>query len=283
MPMVLVSCVRPPRFRHPYVEQARDAIADLARRRESPSTGAILSTLSVTQEWTRGDAIYNNRPPSLIAPPVQIYNPAFVTFIREMSHPCSTIEFSHKELDKALRFIYASLGFYGDKSDRRAMVHDLHALGNLFPPEINLRSRIIEPDGTATVRCHTTNQEAIVRIVEMKNEIGEGRSDPIMQAECGFVLICSSEEVSRFLISLTCIRLLLLQYEPLRNASCVPMFLVGVAGPHLTVSGAVFAERFVSQRLTDYIYLGPLNPSGGPGSPCTGQSHGRAQRLLLKA
>ena len=40
------------------------------------------------------------------------------------------------------------------------------------------------------------------------------------------------------------------------------MFLVGVAGPNLAVSGAVFTERFVSQRLTDYIYLGPL-PSGG--------------------
>ena len=36
------------------------------------------------------------------------------------------------------------------------------------------------------------------------------------------------------------------------------MFLVGVAGPHLAVSGAIFAERFVSQRLTDYIHLGPL-------------------------
>jgi len=48
------------------------------------------------------------------------------------------------------------------------------------------------------------------------------------------------------------------QYEPFRNASCCPMFLVGVAGPHLAVSGAIFTERFISQRLTDYIYLGPL-------------------------
>ena len=36
------------------------------------------------------------------------------------------------------------------------------------------------------------------------------------------------------------------------------MFLVGVAGPPLTISGAIFAENFVSQRLTNYIYLGPL-------------------------
>lgn len=38
----------------------------------------------------------------------------------------------------------------------------------------------------------------------------------------------------------------------------VTLFLVGVAGPHFTLSGAVFTEIFVSQRFTDYIYLGPL-------------------------
>jgi len=40
------------------------------------------------------------------------------------------------------------------------------------------------------------------------------------------------------------------------------MFLVGIAGPHLAVSGAVFAETFISQRLTDYIHLGPLPTVG---------------------
>ena len=36
------------------------------------------------------------------------------------------------------------------------------------------------------------------------------------------------------------------------------MFLVGVAGPHLTVSGAIFTDKFISQRFADYIFLGPL-------------------------
>jgi len=34
--------------------------------------------------------------------------------------------------------------------------------------------------------------------------------------------------------------------------------LIGIVGPHLTVSGAIIAERFVSQRLTNCIYTGPL-------------------------
>jgi hypothetical protein len=172
------------------------------------------------------------------------------------------MEFTHEELDEALDLIDASLNLYEDKYSRRDQIDALGRLGSL---EMRLESRVLKPDGTVTIHCPTSKQEAVVRIVEMKNEIGEGGSDPIAQAECGFVLICSSKKVTLFLATLACTEPLLPQYEPFRNASCCPMFLVGVAGPHLAVSGAIFAERFVSQRLTDYIYLGPLPTfHGGP-------------------
>lgn len=32
---------------------------------------------------------------------------------------------------------------------------------------------------------------------------------------------------------------------------------MGIAGPHLTVAGATFCDRLTTQRLTDYVYLGP--------------------------
>ena len=32
---------------------------------------------------------------------------------------------------------------------------------------------------------------------------------------------------------------------------------MGIAGPHLTVTGAIFGDRLTTQRLTDYVYLGP--------------------------
>ena len=35
------------------------------------------------------------------------------------------------------------------------------------------------------------------------------------------------------------------------------MILVGIAGPHLTVTGAVLGDRLTTERLTDYVYLGP--------------------------
>jgi hypothetical protein len=250
-------------FHRSHAEQDRRAIARRARLRESPSAGSKLHALLDSQCRDREDVIYNHRPHFLTGPPIQIYNPAFATFVREMSHPCSKMEFTPKELGDALEFINVSLDFYKDESFRRDKIHSLRVLGDLTSPEVKFDSRTIKPDGTVTIYCPASKQEAIVRIVEMKNEIGEGSSDPIAQAECGFVLICSSEKVTLFLATLDPTEPLLLQYKRFTNASCCPMFLVGVAGPHLAISGAIFAERLVSQRLTDYIYLGPLPALSG--------------------
>ena len=43
------------------------------------------------------------------------------------------------------------------------------------------------------------------------------------------------------------------------------MFLVAIAGPHLSVSGAVAANTFITQELTGYVSLGshPTDPDGG--------------------
>jgi hypothetical protein len=170
----------------------------LARKRESPSAGSKHSALSVDRGEERKDAVYNHRPHLSTGPPVQIYNPAFATFIREMSHPPATLEFSDKELGNALEFINITLDFYEDKVDRRSKIDELQVLGRLISPEINIDARVITPDGTTTITCPASRQEATIRIVEVKNEIGEGGSDPIVQAECGFVLICSSKEVASF-------------------------------------------------------------------------------------
>ena len=208
------------------------------------------------QHSSRKDAVYNNRPQHLTGPPIQIYHPAFTTFIREISRPADVGTLSHEELDAAAELISASLDFFAEESDRLTKLNNLKALGDLISPDIKLNARTITLDGTTAVYCPSAKQDAIVRIVELKNDVGEGASDPIMQAECGFVLICSSEMVTCLVRPYSC-STFALQYKPFFQASCCPMFLIGVVGPQLAVSGAVFADNFVSQRLTDYVYLGP--------------------------
>jgi len=181
--------------RHSHPKPDRETVAAHARKRESPSAGAKHSSLFANQRRGRDDAVYNNRPHAFIGPPVQIYNPAFAKFILEMSRSHEDMEFTGEELGNALEFIYTSLDFHKDEGVRRSRIGDLRVLGGLLSPVINIdTTKVIIPDGATVVACHG-NQRAIARIVEVKNEIGEGGSDPIAQAECGFVLISSSTQV----------------------------------------------------------------------------------------
>ena len=120
-----------------------------------------------------------------------------------MSHPHDAIEFSDKELEMALKFINTSLNLHEYEFDRRAKMDELQVLGRLLTRRVQVDAGELILDGMTGALCPTITQEATVRIVEVQNEIGEGGSDPIMQAECGFVLICSSKKVtfSLFVVS----------------------------------------------------------------------------------
>ena len=176
-------------------KKEREVATKLASRRESPSAGSKNPALRITQRASREDAVYNSRPYNLTGPPVQIYHPAFTTFIREASRPIPVGELA-EELDLAMKFIFASLDFFEQGSDRRVKLNNLKAFGDLIAPEIKVDARKISPDGMTTIFCPSAERDAIVRIVEVENDIGEGGSDPIMQAECGFAIICSSEMVT---------------------------------------------------------------------------------------
>lgn len=55
----------------------------------------------------------------------------------------------------------------------------------------------------------------------------------------------------------------LVQHEPVRLISCSPCFLVEIAGPWITVFGAVYVQKVIVKDLTRSIYLQPdvLDPS----------------------
>ena len=155
----------------------------------------------LNQHGRRGDAVYNSRPYTLTGAPVQLYHPAFARFIRGISSPVDTGELPHEELDRAADFIYNSLNFFEGEADRQERLKAVKGvLGNLSSGQIKVDARIIKPDGTTTVHCGSAEKDVYVRIVELKNDIGVGDSDPIAQAECGFVLICSSEMVALLLL-----------------------------------------------------------------------------------
>ncbi|KAG2052546.1 hypothetical protein BDR06DRAFT_515094 [Suillus hirtellus] len=75
-------------------------------------------------------------------------------------------------------------------------------------------------------------------VVEEKNEVGDGGSDPSVQASFSFVHLTRDS-----------------QYTELRSKCNCPTFLVAHAGPWLAVLGAVFTDKYIVQRLTDFIWI----------------------------
>jgi len=98
----------------------------------------------------------------------------------------------------AQELIAVSLRFYEDESLRRTELEKLEFWKPILSADYILdNSTIIHPDGTTTVHPPGGHRTAI-QIVELKNEIGEGKSDPIMQAERSYASIFCSSGVGLF-------------------------------------------------------------------------------------
>lgn len=113
-----------------------------------------------------------------------------------------------------------------------------------------------------TVTCPAIKQDAVVRIVELKNEIGEGGSDPIAQAECDFVLVCSSETVTLFLAALAYTQFPLCSTNHLRMPRAVRCFSLELLVPillFLVPSSRIDLSRNASRTTSTSGHSLPLN------------------------
>jgi hypothetical protein len=191
---------------HPYLARFRALICGIARNKivagvrgqDAPSTSAKCSNLRIIQTPGHIDAIYNNRPPELTGPPIQIYHPVFATFIRELFDTTTTL--LPRTLDMARELIDVSLEFYESELQRKAQLQKLKFWDSISIESTDyiLDKSAIHPDGSITVHPPDGHRTAIL-IVELKNEIGEGSSDPIMQSERSWASICCSSMVGLFL------------------------------------------------------------------------------------
>src|SRR6266446_3870561 len=46
------------------------------------------------------------------------------------------------------------------------------------------------------------------------------------------------------------------QYKNIRNTTCCPCIIISIAGPYIVFGGAIYADIFVAEAFTDFIYLG---------------------------
>ncbi|KAK7680240.1 hypothetical protein QCA50_016749 [Cerrena zonata] len=218
--------------------------------RDSPSTDAKISNYVHIQKESRKDAVFNNRPIKFSCPPIGMYHPVFAKFCAKMAEPLENFDFDSDELCQAACLFMVANEIYECKNDRR---HAYASLQKIWRKDMRHHEKILyhiegtpmimTPDRYSKVTCPLlpNGSFGILSFEEMENELGTGHSDPLTRAECDYVAMVTSDELLHT-----------------RQSSCCPTLLLGWAGPYLTVSGAVFTDKLITQRLTpDYIYLGP--------------------------
>ncbi|KAJ6567373.1 hypothetical protein DFH09DRAFT_1156775 [Mycena vulgaris] len=213
-----------------------------ARGSKSPSQSAKSTNY---REFQRGDyPIYDGRynptnGRSTIAPPIQLYNPAFAHFVDDATNPA--LEIPDRVVLATADLMRKASAIYDDENTRRIKIRP--ALKNaLSYGSIQLISdNRTTPDGVVVWTMSGTdgslNEAVPLLIDEEHRELGEGGCDISTQAS--FSMLRSWAQSNN---------------DGVRGRCCCPTFLIAFAGPWLAVLGAVLTDKCIVQRLTDFIW-----------------------------
>ncbi|KAJ7644066.1 hypothetical protein FB45DRAFT_823953 [Roridomyces roridus] len=223
---------------------AREEVLKQARSRQPPPAEAENSSLLATQRSTVADALFNGRPAHLIGPPIAVYTTVFQSFREVWERVEQVADFTPEELQNAVEICETSTAYYHDELARLVDVQELwdEAVHPTFlRPWLIVYSKehYAKPVGAALDEHISGLGFPINGIQELKNGVGEGGSDAFDQAACDYRAHLTSEAGSR-----------------LSQFCCLPSFLVGIQGSYICVGGAIFTERIVVERFTDYVFLG---------------------------
>lgn len=118
-----------------------------------------------------------------------------------MSVPAESRRFTPEQLDNATRFIMVSSELYPDEKTRQANLENATPFPWLdcFHERTELDGSI-KPDGGVVTFVRMPNMHILrpySMFIEIKNEIGTGGTDPLMQAQCVWRAMWSSDMVRR--------------------------------------------------------------------------------------
>jgi hypothetical protein len=92
---------------------------------------------------------------------------------------------------------------------------------------------------------------------EQKRDFGDGASDPSIQAGLSMIRCWAQRNVCiRRIVAQLLLTHGVPQHRIIRENTCCPTFLLASAGPWITVLGAIFTDKVVVQRLTDFVWVG---------------------------
>ncbi|CAG8548299.1 7119_t:CDS:2 [Paraglomus occultum] len=203
-----------------------------------------LALMQVTRQWLQSQqhfpankkqkTILNGRPFEQTGPPVVLFHPVFGEFIRDMDDQSLVIPDKTYQLTED--FLWASAEFYDDEDARKTTIKKI--LGKIWGHigSANFGKRDCSSDG---VLITNINESVAYRmILEFKNEVGTGGTDPTLQTALYYRGYRSQDDA-----------------KSIRDLCCCPTFGVAIAGPWMCILGAVLLDKTVVQLLTPFLPL----------------------------
>ncbi|KAG5635474.1 hypothetical protein H0H81_011102 [Sphagnurus paluster] len=188
-----------------------------------------------------GDPIYDGRyvansPAETRAPPIQLYHPDFGYFLDDFTN--EDLEVPTEVVRATARFMGEASGIYKNEDTRRSAIRPklLDVLSVGMEKIVNLDST--SADGMVVTHVLMMGEVAAIGIEEDKNEFGDGGSDPSTQTGLSYGRFWAQSN-----------------HAKTRENSCCPSFLIAIAGASIAILGAIWTDKIIVQRLTDYIWL----------------------------
>ncbi|KAG8900890.1 hypothetical protein FRB99_005679 [Tulasnella sp. 403] len=168
--------------------------------------------------------IRTGRPYSNSGYPVSLYHPVFSDFLKDIHD----LNFVPKPdlLQTARELVIAAADYYPVEASIPVFKLEARAIG---------RQKAVKADGV--VDTTRPEGEAFRLIMEVKNEIGSGESDPTIQGALSYSRYWSSP-------------------GSFGRVCCLPSSILAIAGPWLCVLGGVVLDHFTVERLMDYVFIG---------------------------
>ncbi|KAF8152649.1 hypothetical protein B0H34DRAFT_727028 [Crassisporium funariophilum] len=172
-----------------------------------------------------------------IAPPIELFHTVFAEFRAKLATADNDIPVSI--VRRAAEFMRAATVIALCEKDRQEITRSL--LSKIFQKAF---SQIVNHDRTSAdhileISLANFPEAAALALVEEKFELGEGGSEPSIQGSFSYAKYWTGVGHDQIL----------------KRCSC-PTFIIALAGPWLTVLGAVYTTQPVVQRLTSYLWLG---------------------------
>jgi hypothetical protein len=164
----------------------RKVALEKARTAKTPSTAAKSQEYRIYQH---SSPIYDGRydaknPTDTIAPPIQLFHPAFAHFLDDITN--KDLPVPEHILKVTVEYMRKSSAIYEDEGQRTAMLRSLleDALGITILKRVNADGS--NPDGVYEAELRGSKIKVILVLLEHKNELGDGGSDPSRQAGLSF-------------------------------------------------------------------------------------------------